>query len=312
MDISLLERAVQEFYSKGIASSTRRTYESAVRRFQQFCTSTNLPLTPASESVLCLYASHLATQGLKHQSIKTYLSALCHFYISWGYPDPFIHNRLPHFNYVLKGIHRSEQPSRSGDRRLPILPSTLEVLLDVWSASGTHFEQTMLWAACCLGLFAFMRAGEFTMTPSQPCPLLPEDVAVDSHTQPSYLSIRLRRSKTDPFGNGITLYVGRTYHRVCPVAAVLSYLAARPPIRGPLFIHQDGTPLTRVQLVQQVRQALSSKGWDVSQYQPSNTNHQNTGLLGVRSIYPLYQNPPRTTCRHPTANDGSVNPGLTQ
>ena len=208
----------------------------------------------------------MATQGLKHQSIRTYLSALRHFYISWGYPDPFTHNLLPRLNYVLKGIHRAERPTRFSDRRLPILPSTLEALLDAWSTDGAQFEQKMLWAACCLGFFAFMRAGEFTVTPTQSCPLLPEDVAVDSHTQPSYLSIRLRRSKTDLFGKGITLFAGRTYQRVCPVAAVLSYLAVRPPSKGPLFIHQDGTSLTRVQLVQQVRQALSRKGWDVSHY----------------------------------------------
>ena len=118
---------------------------------------------------------------------------------------------LSHTTCFLKGIHRAEHPTRSGDRRLPILPSTLEVLLDVWSTDGAQFKQKMLRAACCFGFFAFMRSRKFTARPTQSCPLLPEDVAVDSHTQQSYLSIRPSRSKTDPFGKGITLFVGRTY-----------------------------------------------------------------------------------------------------
>lgn len=90
VDISGLETAVQGFYSQGLALAlaTRRVYESAVRRFLTFCTSANLSLYPVSESTLCLFASHLATEGLKHQSIRGYLSGVRHFYISWGNPDP--------------------------------------------------------------------------------------------------------------------------------------------------------------------------------------------------------------------------------
>ena len=183
-----------------------------------------------------------------------------------GYPDPFVNNSLPRLTYVLKGIQRAERPTRSGDRRLPILPSVLEALLEVWSANGNLLEHKMLWAACCLGFFGFMRAGEFTATPTQACPLLPADIAVDNHSSPTYLSVHLRRSKTDPFGKGVTLFIGRTYQRICPVAAVLSYMAVRPPTGGPLFVNTNGSPLTPVQLVHYVRMALKQKGWDVSHY----------------------------------------------
>ena len=269
MDLARLETTVQGFYSQGLARSTNRTYESAKRRFLNFCSLTSLPPVPASEAVLCLYASHLAKEGLRHQSIRTYLSALRHLYISLGHPDPFAHNQFPRLSYVLKGIHRSEGASRPQDRRLPILPSTLEALWGVWSVPSPNispFECSMLWAACCIGFFAFLRSGEFTSTPTQEVPLRPEDVAVDNHSNPSYMSIRLRHSKTDPFGNGVTLFVGRTYQHICPVAAVLAYLAVRPPIRGPLFIHANGTPLTRVELIRHVRQALRLRGFDVSNY----------------------------------------------
>ena len=36
------------------------------------------------------------------------------------------------------------------------------------------------------------------------------DVAVNSCNQPSYILVRLKRSKNDPFGQGVTVYVGRS------------------------------------------------------------------------------------------------------
>ena len=63
-----------------------------------------------------------------------------------------------------------------------------------------------------------------------------------------------------------TTFVGRTYQPICPVTAILAYLAVRPPVGGSLFIHSDGTPLTKVELVRQVRKALSLRGFDVLNY----------------------------------------------
>ncbi|XP_011406504.1 PREDICTED: uncharacterized protein LOC105314192 [Amphimedon queenslandica] len=128
----------------------------------------------------------------------------------------------------------------------------------------------MLWAAFCLAFFAFLRAGEFT------CPswasfdesgmLAVGDVAVDSHSNPSYLSVRLKRSKGDPFALGITLYVGRSFGKLCAVSAVLAYLAVRPRTPGPFFIFQDGNVLSRHRLVSELSTALRSIGLDPSHY----------------------------------------------
>lgn len=54
----------------------------------------------------------------------------------------------------------------------------------------------MMWALCCLGYFAFLRAGVFT-SPSTSQPdsevhLSPADIAVDSHTQPTLMRVHLK------------------------------------------------------------------------------------------------------------------------
>ena len=85
-------------------------------------------------------------------------------------------------------------------------------------------------------------------------------------SSPSVLSVHLRRAKTDPFGRGVTLFRGRSQSDVCPVAALLNYLAIRPAAEGPLFIHANGTPLLKRQFVAGVRKALAAAGMDSSAY----------------------------------------------
>ena len=95
----------------------------------------------------------------------------------------------------------------------------------------------MLWAACTLAFFGFLRSGEFIPTQHYPCPLAVNDFQVDSITHPTLLAVTLRHSKTDPFGAGVTIYLGRAYDDICPVVAVLAYIAVRPPIPScdPIF-----------------------------------------------------------------------------
>ena len=50
------------------------------------------------------------------------------------------------------------------------------------------------------------------------------------------------------------------------ISTVLAYLAVRSPNPGPLFVFQDGTPLSREQLIAHQRKALQQIGLDVANY----------------------------------------------
>jgi hypothetical protein len=112
-----------------------------------------------------------------------------------GLPDPSL-SAFPRLDYVVRGIRR-ENAARPKLKRLPITPSILLRIHDAWSRVPASPDQTMLWAAFCLGFFGFLRAGEFTC-PSKamftPVMLGADDVAVDSHLCPSHMTVRLKQS----------------------------------------------------------------------------------------------------------------------
>lgn len=240
------------------------TYSSAQRQYLAFCQSYQIQPLPLSEVSVCLFAAFLAHRGLKSQSISTYLSGLRHLQVSAGFQPPD-RSEWPRLQYVLKGITRS-QP-QAGIRRLPITAAIMSQLqLALPQACAGQMEAKLLWAACCMGYFGFMRSGEFTSDKTADPAVQSTDVAVDSHESPKIVRIRLRRAKTDPFGRGVDIFVSRTGTALCPVSAILNYLAVRPGGEGPLLVHADGSPLTRDQFVQKVKKALKIAKIDPSSY----------------------------------------------
>jgi hypothetical protein len=261
--VDRLEAQVKQFLQRGIAPSTEKAYLSAQRGFVAFCQQLNLTPLPASEDTLILYVTDRA-QTCAHTTIRAYLAGVRHMHIVNGFANP-LEGRL-RLNLVLKGIRR-EKPLKSHPR-LSVTPLILGIIRGTLEQTP-RYQSSMLWAACCLGFFGFPRSGEFTIpSPGPPDTTQPSTcLAVDSHSNPSILSVRIKASKTDQFGRGSSiLYLGRTTSGICPVQAVLQYLAVRPPGDGPLFISAEGSPLTKEQFMAKVRDTLSRAGVDSRAY----------------------------------------------
>lgn len=128
---------------------------------------------------------------------------------------------------------------------------------EVWEKDGSNCDNIMLWAAACNCYFGFLRAREITVPSEQVYDpgvhLNFADVAVDNKKDPSVLKVSIKSSKTDPFRVGVDTFVGKTSNRLCPVAAMLAYLASRGSEEGILFKFQDGRLLTRERFVFRVR-----------------------------------------------------------
>ena len=218
-----------------------------------------MPL-PLTERNLCLFVAFLATEGLQAKSISVYLAALRRLQISAGHSPPPQSSWL-WLHYVLRGVKLSQ--TARPRVRLPITAAVLTRLYQVWSSSGDTYRVRLLWATACLAFFGFFRLGEILpTTSSSPPPLLLSDVAVDSRSAPSLVRVTVRRAKNDPFGKGVDVYLGKTDQLLCPVSAMVTYLAIRPTSPGPLLVWCDSQPLLRDQFVQLVKAALTSAGVD--------------------------------------------------
>ena len=159
-----------------------------------------------------------------------------------------------------------------GDKRgcLPITLHILNCLREVW-AQDSHLQDTkLIWSAATLCFFAFLRAGELsaptTSTYDTNVHLCLADIAIDDLQAPSILQVTIKQSKTDPFRRGVCLSIGRTGTKLCPVAAMLGFIAVRGPAAGPLFTFADGSFLTRQRFVDMVRAALQKAGVNQHQY----------------------------------------------
>ena len=89
LDISQLGDLVQYCLRASLAASTNRTYPAGQRRYWSFCRNTQVAPLPTLETTLCKFVAFLAHENLKHQTIKTYLSAVRNLQIIAGLGDPF-------------------------------------------------------------------------------------------------------------------------------------------------------------------------------------------------------------------------------
>ena len=233
--------------------------------YLEFCTACGRNPLPASEQLLILFVADLSLR-VCHSTARTYLAGVRHLHISQGYGDPL--KGCPKLDLVLRGLKR--QKPRAQDSRLPITPWVLLRIKSVLAQAPHDWDSIMLWAAFCLGFFAFLRSCEFTVESPQQFDaawhLTPKDIAVDNTVNPTLLRIHLKGSKTDQTRIGIDLYVGRTETELCPLSAVLAYIAIRGQDDEPLFKLKNGRPLSCQLLVQKLRSTPSSAGVDCKRY----------------------------------------------
>ena len=249
MHHSVLLNKADKFLRDGLAASSRTTYAAGQGRYIHFCNTAKVPATPATEYTLILFITHLASTNISYATIKVYLSAIRHMHVYRGWHNHFNQQLTPRLQLILRGIRKHQSSTHVPRVRLPITVQILHSIRRLLSQKPKSYATTMLWAACSLAFFAFLRVSEFTIPqeglydPS--CHLSLQDIAVDIRDTPRLMQVDLKQSKTDPFRQGVTLYLGATDSTICPIKAVLSYLAIRGGHAGPLFLSQSGKGLTR-------------------------------------------------------------------
>jgi len=182
LDTTLLHHKAAEFLRNGLAVNTRSTYIAGQSRYQNFCWAINATSIPTSEQTLLLFATHLADSNITYSTIKVYMSAIRHMHVTERCHEEFYSQLTPRVQLALKGIRKSQATSQTQRTRLSI---TLEIM------------HILLWVACCLAFFGFLRASEFTIpnetSYDNECHLSLSDISVD---QPQLLKVTIKQSKT--------------------------------------------------------------------------------------------------------------------
>jgi len=146
----------------------------------------------------------------------------------------------------------------------------MQKLKQLLSQLPSSYDNTMLWAACCLAFFGFLRISEFTVPNQQvydsSTHLSLNDISVDNRANPRIIRVHIKQSKTNPFRQGTDVYLSITDNFICPIAGLIPYLIIRGAQPGPLFMNSNHRYLTRALFSQKLNELLSLLHIDTHHY----------------------------------------------
>ena len=147
-------------------------------------------MLPANEETLIRFCAHLA-DTVHH----LYLSAIRPLHIEEGLADPLV--GCLKLQRVLQDIKHHQGPHQP--KFQPITSDVLQIICRSLDLSKNN--HTMVWAACCLGLFGLLRAGGITVNTAfnRNIHLVVDDIQAESLPNPRSFRIFINCSKMDPF-----------------------------------------------------------------------------------------------------------------
>ena len=221
---------------------------------------------PLSLNDLLLFASHLFLLHMAPATIQTYIFALC-------FIDNLVSGKNLAKSFMLRkmlvGIQRSTDPKVP---RLPITAQIMHSLLQIVSSSSVSAYCRLLYIAMFLTAFhCFLRVGEFTARSSHCASQIIQysDVSFISvdNSGAFQLSLKFFKGNTSrlPFNIVVQSNVNSTW---CPVTNLRLYMFARGSSPGPLFCHQDLSPISRAEFSFHLESFLKQAGLDSSHIKP--------------------------------------------
>ena len=99
-----LRDAMKNYYSLGLSPATQQCYRAGLKQYTAFCLHAHLPIVPASEHTLLLFATHLALKKLAYPTIKVYMVAVRSVHVNTGNHVIFDKQLIPHLDLLMRGI----------------------------------------------------------------------------------------------------------------------------------------------------------------------------------------------------------------
>ena len=181
---------------------------------------------PTTETTLILFSTYLATERITFATIKICLAAIRNTHVSAGLHSHFYQQLSPRLQLVLKGIKKTQAITQPAKTRLPITLDIMKNIKSLLFRQPKSYLNIMIWAACCLSFFGFLRVSEFTVPGDnlydETSHLSFNSISIDNRDNPKQLKLTIKQSKTDPSAEGLIYTLGQ------PVASfVLSEVSYR-------------------------------------------------------------------------------------
>lgn len=217
------QEAVGHYITASTSAATLRAYRADWASFEAWCSARGLTALPASPETVAAHLAALADDGASPATVSRRASGIGWAHERNGHDKPTQH---PGVRATLRGVRRQAAQAGRSPRKARAL-STTEVralVEDLPPGLAGIRDRAIVLAGFALGL----RASDIAW-------LDVADLEIAS-ARPDGLDVRIRHSKTDQAGAGVTLALAPgARESTCPVRALRTWLSASGLETGPLF-----------------------------------------------------------------------------
>ena len=257
-DIKVLQEETLLNLKSSKANNTVRAYKSDFSDFELFCIKNGFKSLPSDPKIVSLYLTYLSTKDAKMSTLKRRLVSISVIHKLKGY---YLDTKHPSIVENIMGIKR-----RKGSIQLskkPILINDLKELINVIDTQKKQeIKKLRDRTIILIGFSGGFRRNEIVSLNYEDLDFVPEG-----------LKIKLRRSKTDQFGEGsikaLPYFDSLQY---CPVVSLKKWMEISNITTGPVFRRfTKGSKLSEYRLTDQtvallIKEYLKLAGIDNKNY----------------------------------------------
>lgn len=191
------------------SDNTVRKYKSGFNQWLKWCKSfQRISPLPADEFYLALFLTSLIQSECHFSKIEEIVYSLSWCHHIAGFEDPCQ-------SFLIQSLRLSAKRilSRPVNKKEPITTEILHLIVDKFAPVNASLIQLRLATMCLIGFAGFMRFSELVN-------IKRSDITIEEQ----FVSIFIRRSKTDKFQAGANVVIAATNSKCCPVSMLKRYL----------------------------------------------------------------------------------------
>ena len=257
-DIKKLQDETLKNLKSSKSVNTVRAYKSDFEDFTLFCIKSGFRSLPTEPRIVSLYLTYLSSKNVRTSTIKRRLVSIGVIHKMKGH---YLDTKHPIIVENFMGIKRLKGISQNGKK--PLLINDLKEIIDVINKQEEpDLKKLRNKALLLLGFAGGFRRNELVSLNFEDLDFVFEGV-----------KIKIKRSKTDQFGEGFMKGIPHFENYLyCPVKNLKNWLNISKIKKGPIFVRfSKGVNLTNIRLTDQsvaliIKEYLTKAGVDNKNY----------------------------------------------